>query len=135
MRRLIAVILVSALLVGFAVPAAHAGNTATNVALGLASFAVFSQFARPFFHPRPVHAYDRPVYVYQSPTPVIYPPPYPVVVVPPPPPPTPTVVYYPHGRHELRGDGVTTAYHWVWIPNPPPPPAVPPPPPVPPAGS
>jgi hypothetical protein len=32
---------------------------------------------------------------------------------------SPTVVYYPHGRYELRGDGTTTPYQWVWIPNPP----------------
>jgi hypothetical protein len=40
----------------------------------------------------------------------------------------PSVVEYPHGRYELRGDGVTTAYQWVWIPDPPPapPPAAPP---------
>src|SRR5262249_54988627 len=25
------------------------------------------------------------------------------------------VVQYPHGRYELRGDGVTTAYQWVWV--------------------
>ncbi len=36
--------------------------------------------------------------------------------------PMPTVVQYPHGRYELRGDGMTTPYAWVWIPNPPPPP-------------
>jgi hypothetical protein len=36
--------------------------------------------------------------------------------------PTPSVVQYPTGRYELRGDGVTTPYTWVWIPNPPPPP-------------
>jgi hypothetical protein len=53
---------------------------------------------------------------------------------------TPTAVVYPTGRYELRGDGVTTPYHWVWIPTPPPPPpppaaapAPPPPPPAPPA--
>lgn len=23
------------------------------------------------------------------------------------------------GRYVLRGDGITTAYQWVWIPNPP----------------
>jgi hypothetical protein len=41
------------------------------------------------------------------------------------PPPMPRVVEYPTGRYELRGDGVTTPYTWVWIPNPPaaPPPA------------
>src|SRR3989441_13217312 len=43
----------------------------------------------------------------------------------------PSVVEYPHGRYELRGDGVTAPYTWVWIPNPPPPP----PPPAPPAGA
>src|SRR2546427_732610 len=47
------------------------------------------------------------------------------------PPPMPSVVEYPHGRYELRGDGVTAPYTWVWIPNPPPPP----PPPAPPAGA
>jgi len=46
-----------------------------------------------------------------------------------PPPPMPTVIEYPTGRYELRGDGITTPYRWVWIPNPPPaPPAAPPPP-------
>jgi len=40
-------------------------------------------------------------------------------------PPTPSVVEYPNGRHELRGDGVTMPYTWVWIPKPPPPPAPP----------
>ena len=39
--------------------------------------------------------------------------------------PMPNVVQYPHGRYELRGDGVTTPYTWVWIPNPPPPPPPP----------
>ena len=29
------------------------------------------------------------------------------------------VVEYPGGRYELRGDGMTVAYRWVWIPNPP----------------
>ena len=46
-----------------------------------------------------------------------------VAVAPSPPaPPTPTVVQYATGRYELRGDGATTAYTWIWVPNPPPPP-------------
>lgn len=47
---------------------------------------------------------------------------------PAPPPPTPSVVYFSTGRYELRGDGTTTPYVWVWIPNPPtaPPSATPP---------
>jgi hypothetical protein len=45
-------------------------------------------------------------------------------------PPTSSVVQFPNGRYELRGDGITTPYTWVWIPNPPPaPPAAPPAPP------
>jgi len=41
--------------------------------------------------------------------------------------PVPNVVEYPNGRYELRGDGTTTPYTWVWIPNPPPPPPMSPP--------
>jgi hypothetical protein len=48
----------------------------------------------------------------------------------------PSVVEYPTGRYELRGDGVGTAYTWVWIPNPPvAPPSAPPPREDPPAAS
>src|SRR3989454_9783710 len=32
--------------------------------------------------------------------------------------PTPTVIEYPTGWYQLRGDGVTTPYAWVWIPKP-----------------
>jgi hypothetical protein len=39
----------------------------------------------------------------------------------------PRVVQYPHGRYVLLGDGITTAYQWVWIPNPPSAPPVAPP--------
>ena len=45
----------------------------------------------------------------------------------------PTVIYYAHGRYELRGDGIQTPYQWVWIPNPPPPPPPPAAPPAPPS--
>src|SRR5262249_9635197 len=39
----------------------------------------------------------------------------------------PSVVEYPTGRYELRGDGMGSAYTWVWIPNPPAaPPSAPP---------
>lgn len=138
MRRLIALVLVSVLTLGLAAPAAYAGgNTAQNVALGLASFAVFNQLVGPFLHQRQAHAKavyaSQPVYVSQPPQQVIYTQPQ-VVVVQPPPPPAPTVVYYPHGRYELLANG--TQYYWVWIPNPPPaPPAVPAPPGPPPYGS
>jgi hypothetical protein len=120
MHRLIAIVFVSVLIVGSVTPPAHAGHrTATNVALGLASFAVFSQLIAPALYPRPVYA--TPVYVPGPPSYVIYAPQPQLVVVPPSSPtPLPSVVQYPHGRYELRGDGVTAAYQWVWIPNPPP---------------
>jgi hypothetical protein len=47
--------------------------------------------------------------------------------VAPPPATIPSVIEYPSGRYVLRGDGVTTPYTWVWVPNPPSaPPAGPP---------
>src|SRR5688572_4422922 len=66
-------------------------------------------------------------HTYYAPPPVYYAPP--VVYQAPPAyysaPAMPRVVEYATGRYELRGDGVTTAYEWAWIPNPP---AAPPPP-------
>ncbi len=74
---------------------------------------------------------DAPPPVVYSALPVFYnpPPTTGTVAVAPAPPPMPTVIQYPTGRYELRGDGVTTPYVWVWIPNPP---SAPPPPPTPP---
>lgn len=75
-----------------------------------------------FAYTSPIVSYDPPAYY--DPPPVynrmpVYDP------VPPIPPSTPGTVEYPTGRYELRGDGVTTPYTWVWIPNPPPPPPPP----------
>ena len=141
MRRAIAgVIAVSLLSLVASVPIAHAG-TSTDIALGLASFAVFNQVVGAFVAPRPVPA---PVVVV-APPPVVYSPP-PVVVTPPPvvyTPPLPPVVYapprpvvyapapvyaparvvtpyqtvvqYPTGRYVLRVRGHHST--WVWIPN------------------
>ena len=44
------------------------------------------------------------------------------VAAPPALPPAPSVVEYATGRYELRGDGTSTPYTWVWIPNSPAPP-------------
>jgi hypothetical protein len=99
--------------------------------------------SRPFVHrPFTPPAYGVPVYVpspvspdsaepYAPPPPydpaALYAPPMDVVLAEPPPPPAPSVIEYPTGRYELRGDGVMTPYMWVWVPNPPPaPPAAPP---------
>lgn len=96
----------------------------------------------PFVAAAPIVVYSAPPAYYAPPTyyvpPVYYAPP--VAYDPPPisgqpangtvsvaPPTTSNVVQYPHGRYELRGDGVSVPYRWVWIPNPPPPPAAPPP--------
>ena len=67
--------------------------------------------------------YDTSVY---APAPVYTAPPvYVPVVVPiassalPAAPARPGVIEFPEGRYELRGDGVSIPYTWVWIPNPP----------------
>ena len=38
---------------------------------------------------------------------------------PAPAPPGPSIVEFSTGRYELRGDGLTAPYTWVWVPNPP----------------
>jgi hypothetical protein len=155
MRRVIAVGLAAALLVGITAPAAHAGgghfrHRGPGGLVAAALFAPFALIAAPFIIASSVAAATAPAVVvappprvYYAPPPVAYsyaPPP--VSYAPPPvsyaPPPAqvvsvqpaapqPSVVQYPHGRYELRGDGVTVAYQWVWVPNapvaPPPPPA------------
>src|SRR6266545_1066333 len=143
MRRILAVLLVVICVVALASPAAHAGgHGAARVAIGLATFAIFA----PFIIAGEALALLVP---YRAPTVVVAPPP--VYSAPPPAYPAPpryarqvytapasaqpTVIHYPHGRYELRGDGIATAYQWVWIPNPP---IAPPPPgatPGPPAAS
>lgn len=85
MRRLIALIVVLGLTLGLTASAAYAGDTATDVALGLAAFAVFNQVVGPLLHQTPDYA--APVYVYHLPPPppqVIYVPQPQVVVVEPP---------------------------------------------------
>lgn len=140
MRRLIVVVLAAVLLVGLAAPAyaggrnRGGGNTTANVALGLASFAVFNQVVSALtdnhrWHQRTV-VYEQPV-VYVAPAPVVYErriyaaptviyetAPTVIVASPPPPPPPPQVILYPHGRHEFNGA------QWVWIPNAPAPPPI-----------
>jgi Domain of unknown function (DUF4124) len=102
---------------------------------------------RPFFPWGVVSVWTPPLYYgYGYGAPAYYPPPayYASDYAPPPvygspgggsvsvapAPPTPSVVQFPNGRYELRGDGISTPYTWVWIPNPPQaPPAAPPAPP------
>ena len=72
----------------------------------------------------PAIIYSAPAYVPPAPTYV----PTPVHVPSPPayappmssaPAPTETVIEFPNGRYELRGDGINSPHRWVWIPNPP----------------
>ena len=98
---------------------------------GIVAAAPSIVYAAPYYYPPPVYYpppyYDPPVYsapVTYSP-PVSYAPaPNSTVSVAP----TPNVVQFSTGRYELRGDGMSTPYTWVWIPNPP---TSPPPPPAP----
>lgn len=83
-------------------------------------------YAPPPYYSAPVY-YSAAVYA----PPAVYSPP--VYHQPASGPPAPRVVEYATGRYELRGDGISTPYTWVWIPNPPPPPAAPPT--APPAGA
>ena len=125
MRQIIAFVVALALVVGMVAPTAYAGNsTGTNVALGLASFAVFNQLVSPLLNRGPRYREHEVVVA----RPVYAPPPQVVVVQ------SvqtyPTVVQYPNGRYELHGDGIYTPYQWIWIPNARPLPPPPPPPPT-----
>ena len=157
MRRLIALALVVALTLAVTAPAAEARHGHVVVGIGAAvglvlaaPFIIVGSILSPLVHPPLIYAYppsvvERPVVVQQSvyaapayatpayATPAYAPPPPAyasrTVALQPPPASHSNTVQYPHGRYELRGDGVRTAYQWVWIPNappPPPPPAAPP---------
>lgn len=133
MKKLVAIVLLGALLVSLVPQPSHAGGAVT-AALALGAFAVFTQlfvapaYARPIYvTPAPV-VYQTPVY-YQAPVYYTQPPAYYApsrTYAAPAPPAIQREVVYPHGRYILHGDGVTVAYQWVWLPNPPAPPPPPP---------
>lgn len=123
MKKLVAVLALVALLVAGSTPSAEAHGAA----LALGAFAAFTVLTAPLWAASWHAAYAYPPPVYYAPPPAYY-------AAPPPayaPPAVQREVVYPHGRHVLYGDGVRTAYQWVWVPNPPPPPAGAPPPPPP----
>ena len=126
MRRAAAVVLLLVLTLTVVAPPAEA--CIECVALGLASFAVFTSLVSAVATPRVVYAppaYYAPAYSapygYGTAYPGAYYPayraayPYPAAA-------SPVawtgsrVVQYPHGRYELRGDGLGVPYVWVWIP-------------------
>ena len=134
MRRVLAVLLVVTCVVALAPPAAHAGgHGAARVAIGLAAFAIFAPFiiageilslavppyrapavvvAPPPAYYAPAPAYSAPPPAYSAPTAYVR------QTYAAPAPAQSRVIQYPGGRYELRGDGIATAYEWVWIPNP-----------------
>ena len=135
MKRVVAVVVLVAVVLATAVPMAEAHGAA----LGLAAFAAFTSLVTfPFWafayypptypYPAPAYyggsavAYASPAVTYAAPATETYSAPRAPVVQ--------REVVYAHGRHVLYGDGIRTAYQWVWVPNAPAPPpsAVPPPP-------
>jgi hypothetical protein len=149
MRQILVVLLVVTCVIALAAPAAHAGgHGAARAAIGVATFVIFAPFiiaGEVLAHAVP--PYRAPAVVVASP-PLSYAPAPSYYAAPPaygappayaaapgytnpayiaPAPVQPRVVQYPHGRYVLRGDGITTAYQWVWIPNPPSAPPVAPP--------
>jgi outer membrane protein OmpA-like peptidoglycan-associated protein len=134
MRRILAVLLVVTGVLALAPPAAHAeGHGAARVAIGLATFALFAPFiilgealAQPLGEVLALSAPYRAPAVVVAPAPAdAAPPAYVRQADAAPNPAQPTVIQYPHGRYELLGDGIATAYQWVWIPNPTIPPSPP----------
>jgi len=86
------------------------------------------EYASPgaYGSPAAIYNVNNPaVEIYNNVPPAGYPPPEGGAVSVPPA--APSVIEYATGRYELRGDGMTAPYTWVWIPNPPPgPPGAPP---------
>lgn len=138
MRRVAAVVLVMVLTLTVVVPPVEACGEC--VALGLASFVVFTSLVSALAAPRVVYttpAYYAPAYYAPYGYPAVYGPggaypvaSYPATYYPPPRAAYPyaaattpvawtgaRVVQYAHGRYELRGDGVSVPYSWVWIPS------------------
>ncbi len=127
--RVAAVVLVLVLTLTVVAPPAEA--CVECVALGLASFAVFTQLVSALAAPRVV--YTTPVYYAPYGYPAAYVPAaasypaayyptyravYPYAAATPPAVWTGSrVVQYAHGRYELRGDGMSVPYLWVWIPS------------------
>ena len=135
MRRVATVLLLVILTLAIVVPPAEA--CIECVALGLASFAVFTQLVAAITAPPVVYAapaYYAPAYYgwpYPAAPAAYYPAPYyparayaayPASYAAAAPAANqgwtgPRVVQYTHGRYELRGDGVTVPWAWVWIPS------------------
>jgi hypothetical protein len=132
MRKIAAVVVLGTMLVA-GMPSAATAGAGYDLALALGAFTLFTQVLLAPFLVRPIYAAPPPVVYSSAPvvaasTPGVYasapttyatPSPRRVLVE--------REVVHPHGRYVLRGDGVTVAYQWIWVPNPPA--GAPPPPP------
>jgi hypothetical protein len=74
----------------------------------------------PYYYPYYYPAYYPAPVIYTAPTPA-------PTYTQPQPPQVEREVVFAEGRYLLQGDGVSTPYKWVWVPNPPAPPPGPPP--------
>jgi hypothetical protein len=122
MRKVQALMVASVIALGTATPARALAGSATDVALGLSAFAVFNQLWPQLTGPRSVSGPQYPGVI----APVVAPGVPAAGVMAAPTLTYPTTIAYPHGHYELRGNGVTIPYYWVWVPTvPPAPPAQP----------
>jgi hypothetical protein len=126
MRKIVAGIVLGAVLVAALPAPAQAGGAAHDALLALGAFTLFTNLLLAPFLVRPIYAAPPPV-AYSSPPAVYAAAPAPATVASAPRVLVEREVVHPHGRYVLRGDGVTTAYRWIWVPNPPA--GAPPPPP------
>ena len=120
MKKLVAVVALGTMLIGFSPMPAHAGG-GVHAALALGAFVVLSPLLLLGALAQPIYAAPPPV-VYTAPPAVYAPAPAysATYYAPAPRPPAITrEVVYSNGRHVLLGDGVSVAYRWVWVPNPP----------------
>ena len=133
MKKTVAIVVLGAILVALAAPAAQAHGHGGSAALALAAFAAFNVLFLPFTllaAAIPPPAAYPPAYAYSTPASTASTPAYAYgnaapaathVAAAPAAPRISREVVYPHGRYLLYGDGVNRAYQWIWVPNPPPP--------------
>jgi hypothetical protein len=98
----------------------HRGGGRVFVGVGV-GFPCCGFYPWPYYSPYYYPAYySAPTVVYTSPAPA-------PTYTQPQAPQVEREVVFAEGRYLLQGDGVSTAYKWVWVPNPPAPPPGPPP--------
>jgi len=92
------------------------GRVFVGVGVGCCGFYPWPYYY-PYYYPS---YYPSPAVVYSSPAPA-------PTYTQPQAPQVEREVVFAEGRYILQGDGVSTPYKWVWVPNPPAPPSGPPP--------